>query len=374
MRAAAGLCALAFLLSCSARASQSAPHGGPETLRGGLYQLREGVLVALAGAEEIRPVRRLPWTVQERAAAAAAIGERIYLGVNGRGFAELDLGAGTPPGIRYFYDAPLFGHRTLTTLIPAGTDLLAHLYFNATLNVVGPEELLLRGVSLLRFQPQSGECRLLTPPFQRVRPDWEAVGFVPSSPRRMAFEWKWSGPEETRFAYTVLSFETEGKPQEMQSDVMSYRNSFGFRDAERDAAEPLRRLLREARRTLDSPGASTAYQVELRREGSPLPERYEYHPPGYARAADIRLYSLSAVERGGRYALLLPDGLLLRAGARAGETTAALPGLRLPTLPSGHRYGVLLLCAESLLATWEQPLFTEVGSAGIFLRRLADFP
>lgn len=371
MRAAAGLCALALLLSCSAREPRGAPRDAPETLRGGLYQLREGVLVALGGAEEIRPVRRLPWTVQERVAAAAVIGERIYLGVNGRGFAELDLGAGTPPGVRYFYDASLFGHRTLTTLIPAGTDLLAHLYFNAMLNVIDPQELLLRGVSLLRFQPQSGECRLLTPPFQQVRPDWEAVGFVPSSPRRMAFEWKWSGPQETRFAYTVLSFEAEGKPQETASDVLSYRNSFGFRDAERDGPEALRRLLRDARRMLDSPEASTAYQVELRREGAPLPERYEYHPPGYARAADIRLYSLSAVERGGRYALLLPDGLLLRAGPQG---SGGPPPLRLAPLPSGHRYGMLLLCGDSLLVTWEQPLFTEVGSAGIFLRRLPDFP
>ncbi len=317
MRAAAGLCALAFLLSCSARASQSAPHGGPETLRGGLYQLREGVLVALAGAEEIRPVRRLPWTVQERAAAAAAIGERIYLGVNGRGFAELDLGAGTPPGIRYFYDAPLFGHRTLTTLIPAGTDLLAHLYFNATLNVVGPEELLLRGVSLLRFQPQSGECRLLTPPFQRVRPDWEAVGFVPSSPRRMAFEWKWSGPEETRFAYTVLSFETEGKPQEMQSDVMSYRNSFGalrvpptglrpgrrhsaLLSAGRGAGRPLRAAAarrataagRAARRIRRGGGATRPASADAA-FGAPLRDAalVRREPPGHLGAA--------AVHRGG---------------------------------------------------------------------------
>ena len=75
------------------------------------------------------------------------------------------------------------------------------------------------------------------------------------------------------------------------------------------------------------------------------------------------------------YALLLPDGLLLRAGQR-GESAAAeaLPALRLPPLPSGHRYGLLLLCADSLLATWEQPLFTEVGSAGIFLRSIPDFP
>jgi hypothetical protein len=336
------------------------------------------VLVALAGAQEIQPVRRLPWTVQERVAALAAVGGRVYAGVNGRGVAELRLESGATPEVRYLYDPLLFAHRTLTSLIPGDTDLLVHLYFNAMLNTVTAEDLPLRGVSLLRLVPESGEYRLLTPPFQNIRPAWEAVGFVAQSPRRLSFEWKWSSAEESRFAYTVLSLEPGG-PEEQRVDVLAYRNSYGFRDVEREGPQPLKLLLREARRRLDSREASTAYQIELRREGSPLPERYEYHPAGFPQAEDIRLYALGAVERGGRYALLLPEGLLLRAvGQSAGKASHAssrrLGELQLPALPPRHRYCALLVAGETLLATWEQPAFTEVGPAGIFLKKVPNFP
>jgi hypothetical protein len=367
----ASLAALAALAGCSPRKGEREP----EALSGGLYQLRGGVLVALSDAGGIQPVRRLPWTVQERVAALAVLGDRVYAGVNGRGVAELDLQGGTTPEIRYLYDPLLFAYRTLTCLIPGDTDLLVHVYFNATLNVVAAEELPLRGVSLVRLFPGSGEYRLLTPPFQAGRPAWEAVGLVAQSPQRLFFEWKLSGAEESRFAYTVLSLEPGG-PEEQRADVLAYRNSFGFRDVEREGPQPLRLLVREARRRLDSREASTAYQVELRREGSPLPERYEYHPPGFARSEDIRLYTLGAVERGGRYALLLPDGVLLRAAAQpsGGTWQRALGALHLPSLPPGHRYCALLVAGEHLLATWEEPAFTEVGSAGIFLRKVPNFP
>jgi len=375
------VCLVCILLVLFVFLTACGPAGAPreaESLRGGLYQLRDGVLVSLAGPGEILPVRRLPWTVQERVAAAAVIGERAYLGGNGRGVAELDLQGRGAPGVRYLYDSRLFAHRTLTTVVPAEAELLVHLYFNAALNVVTAEELALRGLSLLRLDPPSGEYRPVTPPFQAVRPEWEAVGFVAQSPRRLHFEWKWSGPEESRFLYTVLSLEAGARLQENRSDALAYRNSYGFRDVEREGPAPLKALFREARRRLDNREASTAYHIELRREGSPLPERFEYHPPGFARAADIRLHTLAAVERGGRYALLLPDGLLLRAREPDAPVGAArsdsLPELSLPPLPTGHHYGALLVCEATVLAAWEQPLFTEVGSAGIFLRKVPDFP
>lgn len=340
-------------------------------LGGGLYQLRAGALVALAGPQEIQPVRRGPWTVQERVATLTALGDRAYAGVNGWGVAELTLRPGAPPEIRYLYDPLVFGHRTLTTLVPGDGDLLIHLYFNATLNVLTADELPLQGVSLMRLFPQTGELRLLTPPFQTVRPAWEAVGFVAQTPQRLFFEWKWSGLEETRFAYTVLSLQPGG-PGEQSVDALAFRNSYGFRDLEREAPPPLRQLVREARRRLDSREASTGYQVELRRTGAALPERYEYHPPGFARAEDIRLYSLGAVEREGRYALLLPGGLVLRTGARSGREQDS--ALQLPALPPGCRYGALAAVGGHLLAAWELSAFTEVGPAGVFLKNMPNFP
>jgi hypothetical protein len=357
------LCVLGALNACKDPTPEPQPS---ETVDGTLYQIQNGRFSPLPEGGRLTATPLQPWTVQNRVSDLVAMGERGYLGVNGWGIALLTFDADGEPGFTYFYDPLIFRYRTLTTLIPesdVGEDsLLCHLYFNRILNVVSQRELKLQGISLLRLIPSSGDYSFLTPPYQEKHPEWEAVGFVPVTPREFFLQWKYSDRNRTLFSHS--RFELAGLT-EMEVESLTYRKSYGFEDVQQTGV--LKVLLVEARRQLDTPGVSTAYQLQIRSPGQPLIRRYEYHPADFASAAEIRLYTLSGFTDGDSYFLLLPDGLLLQ-GISA---TRQIRRLRLSPLPPDHVYTHLLMHEGKLIASWEQTAFTDVGAAGIFF---AGFP
>jgi hypothetical protein len=341
-------------------------------LEGSLYRLERGRFAPVDRPEAIGSTGLEPWTVQGRVADLVASNEAVYLGVNGYGIAEALLespndGALPQVRFRYHYDETIFRYRTLTTLIPEGESLLCHVYFNGLLNVVDAGALELRGISLLRFFPQNGSYQFLTPPYQKQHPEWEAVGFVPETPGSFFFEWKYSDRRRTLFAYSRFSL---NDLEETEIEKLAFRQSYGFRDIKEEGPPGLAALLGEARRLLDEPGYSTAYQLRLREEHLPLVRRFEYHPPGFTRAERIRLITLPVFERREHYLLLLPQGLLLAAAEGSGRVHR----FRLPSLPEDCVYCNLLLHGEYLLAGWEQTSFTDVGAAGIFVEKYSLFP
>jgi hypothetical protein len=357
------LCSLSTLTGCLPRAAESEP---PETVAGTLYQLQRGRFTRIP--DEQTPVRTPfdPWTVQGRISDLVSLRDRVYVGVNGCGIAELDFG-GDEPGFRYFYDAMIFRYRTLTTLIPERDSFLCHVYFNKLLNVVEETELKLQGISLLRFLPSTGGYQFLTPPYQEEHPDWEAVGFVPVAEREFCLQWKYSDQNRTLFAYSRFDLSSS---EEKEIGELDYRKSYRFQDARQGDSEALSLLLREARARLDVPGASTAYHFHIRSAGEPLIRRYEYHPADFASAEEIHLFSLSAVQEAEHLLLLLPDGSLLHASSESRQIRHSL----LPSLPEGFEYRELLLHGTRLVASWEQNAFTKVGSAGIFITEFRLIP
>lgn len=309
----------------------------------------------------------LPWTVQGRVSDLVSVEDRVYLGINGYGIAELTIGELEEPGFRYFYDPMIFRYRTLTTLIPEQDSLLCHLYFNKLLNVVDETELKLQGISLLRLFPRTGVYRFITPPYQEAHPDWEAVGFVPLTTKEFFFQWKYSDRNRTLFSYSRLNLVDL---EEREVGELGFRRSYRFQDAEVRASSPLKVLLAEARKILDEPGTSTGYQLHIRTDGQSLIRRYEYHPDDFTSADEIRLISLSGVRRADHVLLLLPQGLLLKASAGSRQ----IQRFRLTVLPEGFAYRDLLVHGQHLLASWEQRSFTGVGAAGIFLEKFPFFP
>jgi hypothetical protein len=338
-----------------------------EIISGTLYQLQNGRFTALPTEGEPSATPLKPWTVQERVSDLIIMRERVYLGVNGHGVAQFIPDADVD--FNYFYDPLIFRYRTLTTLIPErvpeGDSLLCHLYFNKLLNIVGSTELKLQGISLLRLIPSSGIYAFLTPPYQEEHPEWEAVGFVPATPQEFYIQWKYSDRNRTLFSYSRFDL-VGGREEEVEA--LAYRRSYGFADAKETSV--LSVLLAEARRLLDAPGVSTAYQLHIRSEDRPLMQRYEYHPANFTRAEEIHLYTLSGVNRGDDYLLLLPDGLLLQGSSGSRQ----IRRLRLPPLPEDYVYTGLLLHGPYLLAGWEQTAFTDVGAAGIFFAAVAWIP
>lgn len=363
---ALGLGALSLLSGCTAPTAEPEQ---AETIRGALYQLQNGRFAPLPNAEQPSTTPLQPWTVQQRVSNLIVLGKRVYLGVNGHGIAEIVLEADGEPGFNYFYDPLIFRYRTLTTLIPeqgpGGDSLLCHLYFNRLLNVVSQRELKLQGISLLRLTPSSGIYAFVTPPYQEQHPEWEAVGFVPVRPGEFFLQWKYSDRNRTLFSYS--RFDLAGMKEE-EVEALAYKRSYGFEDVQQTDA--LKVLLGEARKFLDAPGFSTAYQLHIRSEDRPLLRRYEYHPADFTSAEEIHLYTLSGIKRGDSTLLLLPDGLLLQGSSGSRQ----LRRFRLPPLQEDYVYTELLLHGAKLIAAWEQTAFTEVGAAGIFFAAVALIP
>ena len=360
------LSALSVLSGC--RATTTEPERG-ESISGTLYQLQNGRFTPLQKEEQPSRTPLQPWTVQERVSDLITLRKQVYLGVNGHGIAELITDADGEAGFDYFYDPLIFRYRTLTTLIPerdpAGDSLLCHLYFNRLLNVISEAELKLQGISLLRLIPSSGIYSFLTPPYQEEHPEWEAVGFVPVTPQEFYIQWKYSDRNRTLFSYSRFDL---ADPEEEEVEALAYRKSYGFEDARKTGA--LGVVLGEARRLLDAPGYSTAYQLHIRSDDQPLVRRYEYHPADFISAEEIRLYTLFGFHRGEGYLLLLPDGLLLQGSSGSRQ----IRRFQLPSLPEGCFYTDLLLHGSYLLAGWEQTAFTDVGAAGIFFTANALIP
>ena len=60
----------------------------------------------------------------------AFLGDSLYCAVNGAGLAAIEPGSSGTLAFTYHYDASIFAHRTITTLIPRHGDLMVHLYYN----------------------------------------------------------------------------------------------------------------------------------------------------------------------------------------------------------------------------------------------------
>ena len=361
--------ALGLLAGCWNRSPEPAPAA---PLGGVLYQLQKGSFTPVVMDQGTEAIEFQPWTVQGRISDLVSVEDRVYVGINGYGIAELTIGETAvgetrDPVFRYFYDAMIFRYRTLSTLIPEQDSLLCHLYFNKLLNVVSETELKLQGISLLRLFPRTGVYEFITPPYQEAHPDWEAVGFVPLTTQEFFFQWKYSDPNRTLFSYSRFDL---SDLEEQEADELGFRRSYGFQDIDDRASGPLKLLLAEAQKLLDEPETSTGYQLHIRTDGQSLIRRYEYHPDDFTSADKIRLVTLSGVRRAEYTLLLLPGGLLLKASPDSRQ----IQRFRLAVLPEGYAYRDLLLHGQYLLASWEQPSFTEVGAAGIFLEKFPFFP
>ena len=172
------------------------------------FQLDGGIFDRVSGPADPgrRPSR--PWTVQERIADLAFLGDTLWLAVNGHGLAAVV--PGDPPSFAARYDDWLFPQRTITTLLARDGRLLCHLFYNATLNNVPRASLKAEGISFLAFDPGIDDFAVLLPPFQRTNPAWEAVGTAPLANGEFLVEWKLAA-EETSFAWTRFAPETKAE-------------------------------------------------------------------------------------------------------------------------------------------------------------------
>ncbi len=350
----AAFAAVVTLAGCTGRAS-AASRSAPSPSAAGLWlQLQQGTFQPVADPGAARPVPRAPWTVQSRVADLAYLGGDLYAGINGSGLAVFGRDPDGTPQFTYHADSMIFGHRTITTLVPRSGALTVHLYYNALLNDTLRQDLSLAGISLVTFAPKLNDYSFLVPPFQRKNPDWEAVGFAPESENSFDFEWKFTDASETRFQYTRFHADTRAEEPESRDTFLSALGVPSIDGPSVPAA--LAQFFAACRGELPPlpPGASLAFS--LRSRESPIKRSYRSQKESQS-ATVIPVY-----EEQGKLIGLLPDRRLLRLAP--GGTPRAIG---LPDLPKGFQYTDVVKWGEFLVLPWEEASFTDVSRAGILI-------
>ncbi|HVP20014.1 MAG TPA: hypothetical protein VMU36_13565 [Spirochaetia bacterium] len=351
----------ATLIACGpgGPARGGAPAGVGREARASWLQLQSTVFQTVAAPDASPPVPSLPWTVQSRVADMAFLGDVVYLAINGAGLAAIDPDASGALKFSYHYDTSIFPHRTITTLIPRHGDLMIHLYYNALLNDAKPGDLLLRGISLVTFLPGQRDFAFLIPPYQKKNPEWEAVGFAPISEDEFDFEWKYTDTSETRFVYTRYRADMQ---VEAGSNRDAYIAALGTPALEGPDVPPSYSAFFEDCRSRLTMPAGTALHFKVRFRRLPV-QRYFRSGPD-----QDSILVIHVLDENGTLRALLPGGQVLEKPAGVGSSRT----IALPELPAGFRYTDLLKKDDSLIVTWEEARFTEVGRAGILVLRRFD--
>lgn len=348
---------LAALAGCSARAPGPADAGSAAKAASWL-QLQSGSFQPVADPAAAAPVARRPWTVQSRVADMAFFDGTLYCGVNGSGLAAIVRDSAGRIAFDYHADPLIFGHRTITTLVPRQGSLAIHLYFNALLNDARPQDLSLGGISLVSYAPRQSDYSFLIPPFQRMNPDWEAVGFATESENSFDFEWKYTDVSETRFQYTRYHADTKA---EEPADRDTYLAALGVPAIEGPSVpSTLASFFATCRAEMPVLPPGVSLQFSLRSRESPVRRNYR------SRKDSETAVAVPVFEEEGTLRALLPDGRVLSAEPGAAARAAALP-----RLPPGFRYTDLVKWGTSLVIPWEEVSFTDVGRAGILVYPLS---
>jgi hypothetical protein len=338
--------ACAALAACSGRAGTTVPGAT-------WYQLQAGTFISVAGPREAEKVPPKPWTVQGRVADFAFLGDSLYGAINGTGLASISVDAAGMPAFAYFPDALIFGHRTITTMVPRDGSIAVHLYYNILLNDAQPQDLQLSGISLVAFLPGQSNYTFLVPPFQRRNTDWEATGFAAESENSFDIEWKHTDVVETRFAYTRFHADTRAEETVTRDTFLAALGTPAISGT--SVPGDLAAFFEECRRRIPGMAADTALQFFLRSKESPVRRSYRSQPQSDS-AVTVPVF-----EQGASRWALMPDGSVLSSANGSPAT------IRLPALPEGFRYTDIVSVGAALVVPWEETSFTDVGRAGLLI-------
>jgi hypothetical protein len=347
VRAAAAAAVLAAALTACSAPRPAAPGES-------WFQLQAGAFQPITGPSAAAVVPSRPWTVQSRVADMAFLGDTLYCAVNGSGLATLTVDAKGSAAFVSHADSLIFGHRTITTLIPRQGTLAVHLYYNALLNDMPRQDLEISGICLVTYLPSHDDFSFLIPPFQKKNPDWEAVGIAPLSEDQFDFEWKYTDAAQTRFAYTRFHADTQ---QEESASRDAYMAALGT-PAISGSGVPSDRaaFFDECRAKTEGIPKGVSLQFSVRSRESPVRLSYRSEPDSDS-AVVFPVFESPAMRLA-----LLPEGRVL-----LGAPGVPSRQISLPPLPRGFRYTDLVRDGGWLVVPWEETSFTDVGRAGILL-------
>ena len=347
-----------LLITCSRLSApllDSPKWADPDTPQPRWFQLQDGALREITPGV-LKATALQPWTVQERPAGFAEMNGQLYVAINGRGVARINLGE--QPSFDYHYDVGLFQGRTFGGFVARADHLLCHFYFNSLLSPSPGGESPGVGVNLIKLYPgEAGhQISYISPPLQQVEEGWEIVVFHSVTAHRYALEWKRTSSEGTEFHHSLFDLQTQ---DESSLTRQEFRDSFRvvrLRGGVSQAAGPALNVLINQ---IVSDLPPDTY-ISFRLNEQDRVENYLRLPDGSSTGLALEVPMI--VQRS-RYYALLPDGRLYTVPQGGGATTR----LSLPRLPSGFQYTDISVSDGWLIAAWEEIDFYRVGAAGLLV-------
>lgn len=355
--------AVLAIAACSLRTTAAAR---PSTSRvsgsGYWYRFESGSLIRTS-APFAEKVPFLPWTVQSRAAGLLEIGSTLYIASNGWGIIALPHPSFPPAKIILVADPRLFFGRTVNGIYDERGNLLVDVYRNTLFTTPTPE---MGPLNAVMFDTMTSRLEPIVLPSGRE--GWEAVDVVHTSADLWVIAWKRTLSDRVQFKYSAYSPATA---KESPVSRREYLNAYGY-DPLASAPPGLRSI---AAAIAAANIADTVVDLHVRKAGVSRILRFRLGSSERLAAGDANLVSVPVVATSREYYALTEQGDILSAQTReARPAPGPMKRLRvhaLPSLPPGYVYTDLWTDGATVVVSWEEQRFTEVGAAGLYLAPLA---
>lgn len=373
--AAAAAAAFVFAACSQPRPAATATPAEPNTaLPGSWYELDGGQPQAVDGPGA-KAVAYQPWTTQTRVAGFIELDGTVYIALNGWGLLEMDHPEADAPAFRRSVDRSLFAGRSINGLFASGHSVLIHIYQNILFDTPAPAP---GPAAIALFDPRSGNLSASVLPLTKA--GWEAVDVVHRSDGKWSIALKHSAAGVVDFRYALYSPATGSQQYVTRNAFLA---SYDFQDI-RTAPAALRDIDAALRALTPSHSQNEpVVHYLLKQEGYSSVVYYRSGSEQKLVSGDADLLSIPVVRNDTGYYALAPDGRILVAGAErsiAGQSVGgsfhALPrvaSIELPVLPAGFAYTDFWSDGVTLVVSWEQQRFPNVGAAGLYLRTIAPF-
>jgi len=342
-------------LSCSGPAKSQSEN---------IFILQNGKFLQTGDFSYYKKVNPFPWPVQIRITDMYCTDDTLFLLINRRGIAALTSTSGNIFEFSYFYEPKLFDNRTSTIFYPYKNSLICHVY----------EDNFLRAEEDMRSNPDAATfieftfngsdldyTEVITPLWQRLNPEWQAVVVNPLDDQTIAIEWKYTGKDQVKFEYSSFNFNDQKEEQQTREWFLA---TYQFTPALGSSTRNQYFLLFKACiAELALYTEEYLLHFTVTDSGNKHSERFFYQSKGYEQSPNSSYFSIPVIKQEILLCALLPAGKVLVQQ----EGSSRVREITLPPLPAHFKYMDIILFKDYICASWEDIRFTHVGAAGLMV-------
>jgi len=341
------------------------------------YVLSKENLLQVADSSHLRSGSLLPWTVQERITDISILNDKLCFSVNGYGILLCKSINKDPVIFTTLYNHDYFTYKTITTILPVNNEkleisnenskeyILCHLYFNSMAFPFKLDTNLFNNANLIKLIPDNNELLIeeLYPILPEETPEWEIIRFLPATENKYHLEWKNSQKAYSEFRYSWYSVKEKTEIAENWEEFLEAYNFKPYTDEKNPASLKIlcKKMINESSRD----EAATTYHFLIKDKYTHLTSRYIKESSVPCTDESFEIVTVKMFEDGINFYALWKSGSLYV--IPKGDTEVRK--INIPALPDGFTFTNFIIHENTLLLTWEESEFLNVGTAGFLIYR-----